>query len=227
VSKKLLKKIFGEVFSEVGGVKYHLRAALNRSRWQPFANFVGHWLDDWLRGPNMTGVSTLVLMGPSAGYTLPMRFVSHFSRVVVVEPDPLAYALFEARFNCKALWVRLDYFGLDEKPPNPEKLLNLVTAYPNSAILFCNVLGQLPVILRNKKNVDVEKYMSDLSEVLKKLSSVTRIASYHDRYSRSLRRPNEVTDHLTGELFKFLQNKKEFPWKISMREEHQIEFVRN
>jgi hypothetical protein len=213
-------------FNSTGGVRYHLRALIHRKKWEPFCDFVEAWLLDWKKSPKMTSVSTLVLIGPNAGYTLSPSFISLFSNVIVVEPDPLAFALFEARFQARARWVHQDYFDLKSKDPNAEKLKNLFAAYPNSAFLFCNVLGQLPVLLRDKKNVNVEAYMKKLGQVLAESAVRHNMASYHDRYSRNLKNADEMIDHMTGDLFLFASDKKEFPWRLSKKIEHQIEFVR-
>jgi hypothetical protein len=213
------------LFNPSAGVNYHLRAIWNRKRWQPFVDYVARWLEEWLEDSRLANVTTLVLIGPNAGYTLSKPFVKHFTRVVVVEPDPIAYAMFEARFQSRAVWIRQDYFDLAAKNPNPEKLRELFQAHPQAAFLFCNILGQLPVLLRENKNVDVEKYMLTLGSVLAEQKS-RPVASYHDRYSRRMRKPDEYIDHLTGRLFAHAHDKKEFPWRITKSDEHQIEFVR-
>jgi hypothetical protein len=214
------------ILNPSAGINYHLRAIWNRRLWRPFVDYVAAWLSDWRKDSRLIGVRTLVLIGPNAGYTLPKDFVRSFESVVVVEPDPLAYVLFESRFQCRAKWVRRDYFGLDQKPPHPQALTELFVSYPNAAFLFCNILGQLPVLLRESKGVDVERYMLELGTVLSGARSVP-VASYHDRYSRRMRRPHEYVDHLTGNLFAHTRNKKEFPWRITSRDEHQIEFARH
>jgi len=217
--------------SVAGGLTYHWRALRNRKRWQPFCDFVDSWLANWAHPP----FSRLVLIGPNAGYTLPDKFIKKFSQVVVIEPDPAAYLLFNARFQCQAVWVKTDYFGLDEKPPRAQKLAQLFTAFPNSVFLFCNILGQLPVLLREQKvdgkgasfsNDFIEDYMNDLAEVLHAGCQTHCVASYHDRYSRDWRKPDYIVDHLTKDLFPKSMRRKEFPWKLTSRFEHQVEFVR-
>ncbi len=213
-------------FHPSGGAKYHLRAMFNRKRWRPFCGYVETWLLEWQKHDQMVGVSTLVLVGPNAGYTLSKTFISSFQNIIVVEPDPLAFVLFEARFNCRARWVHQDYFDLKSHKPNPEQLRGLFHAFPNAAFLFCNILGQLPVLLRESQNTDIEDYMKKMGQVISEASKKSPVASYHDRYSRNLKNPNEVIDHLTGGLFVAALDKKEFPWRITSRIEHQIEFVR-
>lgn len=224
------------LFNPSGGVGYQFRALLNKKHWRPFRHFVSQWLMDWARDFSPQNLNQLVLVGPNAGHTLPASFISLFTRVIVVEPDPVAYVLFESRFLLRSHWIRHDYFSIKAKKPNPNELKNLFALYPHATFLFCNVLGQLPVLLRDKKldshlsvdrKVDVEAYMRDLSEVLRAAFQTHKVASYHDRYSRNLRKSNEIVDHLTGDLFSFVSDKKETPWRISSQEEHQIEFVRN
>ena len=212
--------------SQAGGVKYHLRAALNRKRWRPFCQFVDSWLQDWLSDSKIQNRQTLVLIGPSAGYSLPVWLSSRFINIVAVEPDPLAFALLQLKLQKPLKWVRDDYFGLANRSPDPTRLKKLFADHPDAVFLFCNVLGQLPVLLREKKGCDVEKYMQNLAEVLAELSKSHMIASYHDRYSYHRRRPNEVIDHLTEVVSSRFKHKKEFPWEISKNIVHQIEFVR-
>lgn len=220
-----------------GGLLYHWRALLyNGILWRPFRRQVAEWLKDWALDREL-----LVLVGPSAGYTLPREFVARFRRVVVIEPDPSAFLIFQARFLLPVDWQREDFFDLNAKDPSPEYLSELFGRYPTAAFLFCNVLGQLPVILRenarhriqekSKRAADitvfVEAYMKRLSAVFREARAKRpdlKIASYHDRYSRNLKRPNEVIDHLTGVLFEREPQRKEFPWKLTPQIEHQVEF---
>jgi hypothetical protein len=209
---------------KAGGLLYHWRALQNKKRWAPFREFVEEWLLSWSHPP----FSRLVLIGPNAGYTLPTSFVKKFAQVIVVEPDPAAWALFEARFQAGSQLVRVDYFGLKETPPNPEKLRGLFLAFPKSVFLFCNVLGQLPILLREDGVAPeaIELYMQGLGVVLTEMSQGHCIASYHDRFSRDWRKADTVVDHMTGQLFPKSFKRKEFPWHLTKRIEHQIEFVR-
>ena len=116
-----------------GGLGYHWRALRYRQRlWQPFAAQVGRWLDAW-RPPTRE----LVLVGPSAGYALDAAFLARFARIVVLEPDRLARALLRRRFPDAALLAAdVDAFALPHGPAA------LARAWPEAAILFCNVIGQ-------------------------------------------------------------------------------------
>lgn len=117
-----------------GGLVYHLRAARHRhGLWAPFHAEVARWLGDW-----QTGRRTLVIVGPNAGYALPAGFLSRFERVVALEPDPLARRLLARRPDAE----RLRFDTLDCLT-TPDGLARLAKRYPEAAILFSNVLGQI------------------------------------------------------------------------------------
>lgn len=120
-----------------GGLGYHLRAMrYRRTLWQPFITELTRWLEQW-RPPSRQ----LVLIGPSAGYTLPEDFLSRFERVSVLEPDPLARWLLKRRFTRQ----QLEFGNLDclASPDGPDWLAR---RYATACLLFCNVLGQAPAI---------------------------------------------------------------------------------
>lgn len=228
-----------------GGLHYHLRAFLHRKRWQPFCDMVETWLKEWSLAANLTATETLVLIGPNAGYTLPSHFLAKFRNIILVEPDPLAYLMFRARFSSVRVnlnWISRDFFGVTD---GGIKIGELFKIHPQAAFLFCNVLGQLPLLLKQNRKIDIELYMKNLGQFFfsecgrpKRPGDMPlKLASYHDRFSTSRLRPNETVDHLTGELFGKeggqagkeggLFVKREFPWRLTPTIEHQIEFVYN
>jgi hypothetical protein len=238
-----MKAIF-TTLNPAGGLNYHLRSVLNRKRWRPFCETVEGWLIDWHRECQLSTYSTLVLIGASAGYTLPISFLSQFRVIVLNEPDPVAQMLFRARFSksgAKIIWDRTDYLGtchINTQKTNKHeqktevqkpKLYLLNDQYPNSAILFCNVLGQVPVLLHPLDAATVENHMKILGEQILNLTSKHAVATYHDRFSKNILQPHEVIDHLTKDMFgrntQAIRIRKEFPWRLSMLIEHQIEFV--
>ena len=117
-----------------GGLVYHLRAARHRHRlWAPFHASVAGWLADW-----QPERPELLIVGPSAGYALPDGFFTRFAQVTALEPDPLARWLLRRRADAAPLrFDRLDCLAA------PDGLARLATRYPDAAILFSNVLGQL------------------------------------------------------------------------------------
>lgn len=121
------------IASESGGLRYHLRALSRRRAWAPFSAQVARWLAAWAPGREQ-----LVLVGPSAGYTIPIGYLLCWRQVVALEPDPLARWLLSRRRDAAALsFARLDAIA------GRAGLLGLQESWPTAAVLFCNVLGQV------------------------------------------------------------------------------------
>lgn len=116
-----------------GGLRFHLRAWRHRRRWAAFHAAVADWLRAW--HPDRPH---LVLVGPSAGYDLPAGWLGGFTRITVLEPDPLARWLLRRRPDA----TRLHFDDLDCLA-TPDGLAHLKARFPDAAILFCNVLGQV------------------------------------------------------------------------------------
>lgn len=111
-----------------GSLVYHWRAWRYRDTlWRPFRHRVDAWLAQWHPTPGH-----LVLIGPSAGYTLSPSFLGRFQRISVLEPDRLARHLLQRRFPAI-------HFDFHPALTRPESLLE---SFPEAAYLFCNVLGQ-------------------------------------------------------------------------------------
>jgi hypothetical protein len=117
-----------------GGLGYHWRAWRYRRRlWSGFHAQVARWLEAW-----PTRARTLVLVGPSAGYALRPAFLQRFERLIAIEPDPLARMLLRHRFRDFGWqFMREDVFA-DEAA-----LAGVSARYPDAAVLFCNVIGQV------------------------------------------------------------------------------------
>lgn len=118
-----------------GGLVYHLRALRHRhGLWAGFHRAVGGWLNDWEPGRRQ-----LVLVGPNAGHALPAGLLGRFDEVVALEPDPLARWWLARRPDARRLrFVARDCLA------RPDGLAGLASAFPDAAVLFSNVLGQLP-----------------------------------------------------------------------------------
>ncbi|GAA5176466.1 hypothetical protein GCM10025771_11240 [Niveibacterium umoris] len=116
-----------------GGLRWHLTALRRRAReWSAFRNTLAHWLDAW-RPP----CARLLLIGPSAGWTLPDALFTRFDEIRVLEPDPLARLALARRIASPRLhFDTLDVFA-------PGGLATLRTQYADHAVLFCNLLGQV------------------------------------------------------------------------------------
>lgn len=118
-----------------GGLIYHLRALRHRhGLWRSFHGVVAGWLDAW-----QPERRRLVLVGPNAGHALPAGFLARFDEVLALEPDPLARHWLARRPDA----ARLRFVARDCLS-TPDGLAGLASAFPDAAVLFSNVLGQLP-----------------------------------------------------------------------------------
>lgn len=111
-----------------GSLIYHWRAWRYRNKlWHPFRDQVSAWLAQWQPTPRH-----LVLIGPSAGYTLNPSFLCRFQRISALEPDRLARHLLTRRFP----GIHFDFHPALYRPEM------LLASFPEAAYLFCNLLGQ-------------------------------------------------------------------------------------
>lgn len=151
--------------SRSGGLVYHLRANQYRSgAWQPFCRTVAGWLADW-----EPPTQQLLLVGPSGGYSLPAAFLQRFTRIVAIEPDPLARWMLRSRFRgLDFAFAELDCFADLHGPAR------LAATFPQASILFCNVIGQL-----------LEFTPAGWREALPRALAGRAWASYHDVISTS------------------------------------------
>jgi len=129
-------RLRSQVLGDAGGLRYHARALRHHRAWAPFHAAVAGWLRGW-EAAAVGG--DLVLVGPSAGYALPAGWLGNFRRVLALEPDPLARFLLRRRPDAGAL-----SFSPIDALTGADGLAALAAAAPGSALLFCNVLGQVP-----------------------------------------------------------------------------------
>jgi hypothetical protein len=184
---------FMPLMNPAGGLRYHLRALRFKNReWQPFRWNVGEWLLGW-QPPE----STLVLVGPSAGYCLQPFFFERFKRVIALEPDPFARYLFKRQLHRARLdpQPQLEFVGEDHLVSNPERLPRLLADTPDSALLFTNVLGQLRALLGadDERMPAFQRVKAAIREGLQGRSW----ASFHDRVSGYI--SLAVTDPVTAD----------------------------
>ncbi len=165
------------LYSRSGGLRYRLRATLyRRTRWHAFRQAVADWLAAW-RPP----CPRLVLVGPSAGHTLPLQDLSRFDQVVALEPDPLARRWLARR----AAPLALRFEGLDVLG-GARPLCALHDRFPDAAVLFCNLLGQLPA-----------PHGGGWHDVLAEVLPDRHWASYHDVVSTARRPLRQAPLHLS------------------------------
>ncbi len=119
-----------------GGLLWHWRALRNRHHWQPLFAALDTWLQEWITQLPDTH-RHLVLIGPSAGWTLPMDRFDRFDSITLFEPDVLARLRWRTRHEKSRL--HFDFHDVF----SPDGMRYLHDCFPAHAILFCNVLGQL------------------------------------------------------------------------------------
>jgi len=132
-----------------GGFGYHLRALFRRGGlWAPFVQNLSRWLHTW-----SPPEAELLLIGPSGGHCLDLAYLARFSRITAVDIDPFAPWVFRwrARRLLREGRTHLTWDARDHLSPGPqgcsiEPLRALLAAHPDAAVLFCNILGQLPIL---------------------------------------------------------------------------------
>ena len=172
------------LFGKSGGISYHITAMRFRRRWAPFLRHVEGWLNAW-----PTPQNELIIFGASAGWTLPAHFLARFERVIVIEPDPAARFLLRWRFPKVQKWVFHDEISLLPwlVSSQSNQLKKFLDQYPNAAVLFSNLLGQIPLVWpRELSPAEWSRCNSIFIDALKQRNW----ASYHDLLS-AISRPTE------------------------------------
>jgi len=163
-----------------GGLRYHVRALLAGRAWDPFRAALAHWLATF----DAPGARA-VLVGPSAGHTFPDAFLSQFSAITVLEPDPIARLLIGRRL--RALGVATLQLEPADRLIAPlldggYGLAELLRADPSACLIFGNVLGQTRFLLQDP---DFERFKSAFRERIVPLLAGRAWLSFHDRLSGS------------------------------------------
>jgi hypothetical protein len=193
-------KLRFHLLDDSGGLGYHLRALrYRRTLWAPFITQVAGWLSTW-----QAPTTHLVIVSPSAGYTIDAAFLQRFDRITILEPDPLARLILRRRFPD----LRIEHGELDclSGREGPQWLARL---YPGASLLFANVLGQTPVLAADPRWADrlrtalqahhwaswhdvlsaTTPSLADIDRPLEPAADITALAT------RCWRWPTEVSDH--------------------------------
>jgi hypothetical protein len=243
-----------DLFRPSGGGVYHLRSLRRQALWKPFRQQLNHWLSEWLNEILASHLNprpeSLILIGPSGGYTLETEWLNRFSSISAYDIDPLAPWFFRRRHPAvaeKTKFHRLDVFWAGGRL-SLSALGSVLNQYPSSAILFSNVLGQVPL----EHPVAEDEWRSYLKTLSEKLRSRSW-ASYHDLYSLDSLKANQhanvfeqlhtaktapndlrgvktsvvVTDHLLDSDWTSGLKTKRFAWSLSSKSLHIIEGVHN
>ena len=160
-----------------GGLRYHVRALRAGRDWQPFRAALERWLPV-LGAP----LGHALLVGPSAGYTFPDAFLSSFSALTVLEPDPIAGALLGRRLRRLQVEFRIERADYLISPllHGGSGLAELLCADPAAALIFGNVLGQTRFLVEDP---DFTRFKCAFRERIVPLLAGRAWLSFHDRFS--------------------------------------------
>jgi hypothetical protein len=165
-----------QLFSLSGGLVYHARALRYREGlWAPFRAALADWLARVLPPSE-----ELVLVGPSAGHCLPLAQLAKFHRIVLLEPDPLARQLLAWRLGAAALIVESRDVLVEPLLSGKLGLDAVLELRPRASVLFCNLLGQVPLVLAD---ADQQLFASEFRRRLLPRLSGRHWASFHDHWS--------------------------------------------
>ncbi len=161
------------LFRPSGGVFYHWRGLRRRKLWRSFSTSLAAWLESWNIPP-----SELLLISPSGGYTLPHAWLKKFTKIQAFDLDPLAPWLFRMRHRGLNInFVCTDMFWQNDRL-NLAALRKALHDHPKAAVLFCNVLGQLPL-----EGTLTEAAWTGYLDELRELMATRHWATYHDLYT--------------------------------------------
>lgn len=197
-----------------GGLLYHWRARRHTRLWEPFRREIEQWLSSW----NIPK-KELVLVGPSAGYTLPRGWLEGFAQITAYDQDPLAPFFFKRQHpQANVTFKQQNLFWRNAKL-SLIPLKEVLERHPGSPILFSNVLGQ--VLLEGPaEDFEWGVFLLGMRSLLKE----RRWASYHDRLTHE---HGEIIDHMTGGAWTEELETRSFRWQLTPKSLHEIEGVRD
>lgn len=216
------------LFNPAGGLYYHFRAwRHSHSLWSPLRDWVSERGEQWPQKSDH-----LIVVGSSAGYTIPSPLLERYSLVTCWDPDPMAPYFFHRRHPMvQAQWIQKDVLS--------DQWKDLLARHPSADVLFSNFLGQVTFLVAEPQNAPAT--IGNLRSSLKDRN----FASYHDISSllapkpwtppdETSKRPGEkieffnenAFDHGTKESFQDL-SREYFWWQLLPQHWHLIEWVTN
>ncbi|MGA0037614.1 MAG: hypothetical protein ACO3HD_04795 [Burkholderiaceae bacterium] len=224
---------------QTGGLGWHLKAWRYRQRlWAGYLQQTKSFLEDWSdQSLGSAGVKRVIIVGASAGWSLPTGWVRAFDELVLIDPDPLAPWLFGRNHpnseRQHRQWVRQDFRRV---------LPDLLAAPKPTAVLFNNLLGQLRLTSK-----DLDATEAQLGELKTQLAGV-HWASFHDRLSgdwdtaqqsagtmvaggsvdnacltKTYAKGGQWLDHLTADVLPQTSRRWVYPWRITPDRLHVVE----
>jgi hypothetical protein len=212
-----------------GGLHWHLRAMIGRLYlWRPFLDDLREWLAGWTPQSD-----SLLIIGASAGWSLPDEFLARFKSIHCIDMDELAGPLFKLvhhRVKERVQFHQRDFFA------QPGACL---ADFPHAAVLLCNIAGQRCFQLKNPNAT-----LSELAALRQRLQ-FREWASFHDLLSSGTTtdfraveiarrdQPEAIVSrfHLSGEWHDHLTHallpedwpRRIIPWRFGARQLHLIE----
>ncbi|MFZ2738136.1 MAG: hypothetical protein WBI20_11075 [Burkholderiaceae bacterium] len=156
-----------------GGLLWHWRAWQRQSQWQEACTRIAQWLDQV-----QPVHQELLIIGASAGWMMPVRWLQGFKKVTTFDTDRWAAPLFRWRHgrNLQASGTQLQCHTSDALTP----LDTVLRTHPKAAVLFDNVLGQLRF-----QQPSIDQTTARIEKITRSLRS-REWGSVHDAYSGPL-----------------------------------------
>lgn len=235
-------------FFESGGLAYHTKAFRYRSKlWLPFRRGLSVFIRNWL--DSLVSKKSITLIGASAGHCLPFSLFVPFETVTVIDPDPVARFIFQARLRSAshALGVRAPRLDWRNQLMLPQDLVaKSQFSASEDPILFCNFIGQLslsvpeeltlwrlalPKFLQNRPWMSFHDRLSGdiLPQILPELTEqqmrLTDQEILHKFYRYNGKKVQELNDHLTDGFFPARAPHSYLTWELYPGRYHLIEVV--
>jgi hypothetical protein len=231
-----------------GGLRYHARALFGARLWAPFQ----HALNAWLSSRELSAERVL-LVGPSAAHCISDGFLSRFSQVTALEPDPVAGFLLLRRLRRLGIQARVDRSDQLLRPllDGTNGLAESLRSDPELAVVFCNVLGQTRFLVEDEEHSRFKAAFR--ARIIPQLERRAWL-SFHDRLSGALapefsqpfaaparltdaevlrelyradsaRASADLLDHGSDDFFPSERPHTYFSWQIDRERYHLIEAV--
>lgn len=192
-----------DLLTPSGGLLYHAKALRYHRIWQETRAQVAKNLSDWIRADR-----ELVLIGPSAGYLLDPFVLQRAPKIYAYDIDPLALWLLRRKLHVTTFTRSVFTEGSKLSLSPFEKLL---IEHPKSDLVFCNILGQLPVMHAPPAGGGWPAFWAQLLKLLQQ----RRWLSFHDHLSQE---SDVAYDHQTDELNRRLLDTIE--WQLTPKTKH-------
>ena len=132
-----------------GGLNWHLHAFQSQKRWQVTVTHIEHFLLHC-----QPRFKHLLLMGCSAGWMMPTKWLTQFDRIDAFDIDPLAQSLFNWRHG-RALQQSQTH-TIHHRQDALACLPEILNQHPQASIWFDNMLGQHRYRIRDEAKVEQE-----------------------------------------------------------------------